>query len=36
MHVRPLEVAGEDLPEVVLTIDDISQQMVQLGSGGIC
>jgi hypothetical protein len=28
MHVRALEVAGEDLSEILLAIDDVSWQMM--------
>jgi hypothetical protein len=28
MHVRVLEVAGEDLSEILLAIDDVSWQMM--------
>jgi hypothetical protein len=34
-HVRALEIAGEDLPEIVLAIDDVSRQMIQPGPGGV-
>jgi hypothetical protein len=35
MHVHALEVAGEDLLEVIPTIDDVSWEMIQLGPGRI-
>jgi hypothetical protein len=31
MHVRALEVAGEDLLDILPAIDDISQKMIQPG-----
>jgi hypothetical protein len=35
MHVRALEVAGEDFSDAIPTIDDASWQMIQQGPGGI-
>jgi hypothetical protein len=35
MHVRALEIAGEDLLEILPAIDDVSQQIIQPGPGGI-
>jgi hypothetical protein len=35
-HIHVLEVAGDDLPEVIPTIDDVSWQIIQPGPGGIC
>jgi hypothetical protein len=32
-HVRALEVAGEDLSKVIMTIDDISWQIIQRAPG---
>jgi hypothetical protein len=34
-HVRALEFAGEDLTEVIQTMDDVSWQMIQPGPGRI-
>jgi hypothetical protein len=35
MHVCALEVVGEDLLEVIPSIDDVSWQMIQPGPSGI-
>jgi hypothetical protein len=35
MHVCALDVDGEDLPEVIPTINDVTWQMILLGPGGI-
>jgi hypothetical protein len=35
MHIRVLEIAGEDLLEILPSIDDVSQQIIQPGPGGI-
>jgi hypothetical protein len=35
-HIRALKVAGDDLLEVILTIDDVSWQIIQPGRGEIC
>jgi hypothetical protein len=35
MHVHALKVAGEDLSKVILTINDVSWQMIQPGPSGI-
>jgi hypothetical protein len=31
MHICDLDVAGEELSEILLAIDDVSWQMIQLG-----
>jgi hypothetical protein len=35
IHVCALEIAGEDLPEVLPAINNISRQMIQPGSGRV-
>jgi hypothetical protein len=35
MHVHALEIAGEDLPEVLPAIDNISRQMVEPRPGRV-
>jgi hypothetical protein len=35
MHICDLDVAGEELSEILPAIDDISWQMIQLGPGVI-
>jgi hypothetical protein len=35
MHVHALEIGGEDLPEVLPAIDNISRQMVEPGPGRV-
>jgi hypothetical protein len=35
MHVHALEIAGEDLSEILLAINDVSQQMIQPGPSSV-
>jgi hypothetical protein len=34
-HIRAMEVVGEDLLEILLAFDDVSRQMIQLGSSQV-